>query len=125
MLADALGRDEVIRAARARTALREWDKIVGPALADRSHPEKFERGTVWVAVAGSAWAQELRMQKEVILKRLRAQVGSESIFVDIRFGVRPLPDKTAEIEIVEVPREDLDHLTIREIAERRLNSWPK
>src|SRR2546421_9679497 len=90
MLAAGLGRDEVLRMARAQAILKQWDLVVGPDLAQRSWPDKFERGTVWVAVEGSAWAQELRMIKERILDRLRERSGDPSMFVDVRFGVRPV-----------------------------------
>src|ERR1051325_7399376 len=70
MLGQAIGKEEVLRMARAQRVLREWPEIVGHAMAARSHPERYDHGTVWVAVTGSAWAQELRMIKDVILARL-------------------------------------------------------
>jgi hypothetical protein len=120
MLATALGRDEVLRMARAQSILKRWDLIVGDALAERSWPDKFERGTVWVAVEGSAWAQELRMIKELILDRLRERSGDPSMFIDLRFGVRPLRKPAIEVETQPMSREEREiksAQSIREIAE--------
>src|SRR5690349_19105714 len=115
MLGPAIGREEVIRMARAQRVLREWDQIVGPSMAARSHPERFDRGTVWVAVEGSAWAQELRMIKDVLLDRL-AQRAGEGLFLDIRFGVRPLPTPEAPAPVVEYAavEDDRGELSIEE-----------
>ncbi len=113
---------EVLRASRAISTMKKWEIVVGKEMANRSWPEKFDHGTVWVAVTGSAWAQELRLQKDEILARLNDMAGDTNLFVNIRFGVRPLKkavilgeslDETAETE----------GLSIREIAERRLKEW--
>lgn len=123
MLSRAVGRDEVLRMARAQQVLRDWPEIVGEGLSQRSHPDRYGRGVVWVAVQGSAWAQELRMQKDTILRRLRERCGDSSLFTDVRFGVRPLPALEAPLLDSETPLASLDRgtdLTIREIAERRL-----
>ncbi|AIE85153.1 DUF721 domain-containing protein [Fimbriimonas ginsengisoli] len=122
-LPKAIGRDEVLRTARAQKILREWPDVVGEALASRSYPDRYGQGTVWVAVSGSAWAQELRMRKDTILQRLRERAGDPALFLDVRFGVRPLPP-AFETEIPpaetgeELPKDT--ELSIRDIAERRL-----
>lgn len=118
----AIGREEVLRTARAQRIVRDWVEVVGEGLAGRSHPERYERGTLWVAVEGSAWAQELRMRKDVILRRLRERAGDPSLFTDVRFGTRPLPTREAEPVTPELIEPDAppEELTIREIAQRRL-----
>ncbi|MGV3617324.1 MAG: DUF721 domain-containing protein [Fimbriimonas sp.] len=136
VLHKAVTHDEALRSARAQAALREWDEIVGEALAKRSRPDRYGRGTVWVACTGSAWAQEMRMRKETILQRLRERSGEPSLFIDIRFGVRPLPTRYDEdegpppptsppVESAEEEKEpegerSLQVMSIREIAQRRL-----
>lgn len=119
MLSRAIERPEILRAARAGLALERWSEVVGPLLAERSRPDRYERGTVFVAVTGSAWAQELRMRREEIMDRLREIAGEPSLFINIRFGVRALPDPefTVPEPVYEAPSEEL---SIREIAERRL-----
>jgi hypothetical protein len=127
MVGAALGRQDVARMVRANLILHDWEDIVGPGLAARSYPDKFERGTVWVAVEGSAWAQELRMLKETILKRLADRCGEEGLFLDLRFGVRPVkpisPKEAPRLDraVVELPESREE--SIREIAERRLQNW--
>lgn len=127
VLPGAVGRDEVLRTAKAQQILRDWPDIVGEALASRSRPDRYSKGTVWVAVQGSAWAQELRMRKDMILTRLRARSGDHGLFIDVRFGVRPLPAPEAEVAPVEelTLNDDapVEELSIREIAQRRLSRW--
>ena len=108
-LADMLGktfaRTEVLKGVKGKEVLREWDTIVGPQLASRSVPDRFEKGVLWVAVEGSAWAQEMRMAKDTILQKLNAAAG-EKIFLDIRFGNRRPKNRLNAPEPYEI---DLGH----------------
>lgn len=126
MLKDAIGRDEVLRAARAHSALRSWPQVVGSVLASRSTPDRYERGTVWVAVQGSAWAQELRMMKPMILERLSALADEKGLFTDVRFGVRPVQEGPFQpIPEPNRPRAkpEIPEMSIRELAELRMAKW--
>lgn len=121
LLGDAIKRREVLRAARAQKVLKDWPEIVGPLLAQRSHPDRFEQGTVWVSVVGSAWAQELRMREPEILERIAVRTGDRHLVVSLRFGVRPLPEDSEEEPVRDwTPDPELRKLTIAEIAERTL-----
>ena len=122
ILPTALDREVVIMA-KALETMKRWEDIVGVELASRSWPDRFDRGTVWVAVTGSAWAQELRLKKELILRRLNELGGQGSLFTDVRFGVRKLPVRDVPESAVAVPEEPKEPLTIREIANRRLERW--
>jgi len=127
LLKKAVGRDEVLATARAQTVLRRWPEIVGEFLAERSSPDRFDKGVVWVAVSGSSWAQELRMRKPDILERLKSISTEPELFKDLRFGVRPLrklPDPEDKAEKPKQNREALRQKTIREIADERLRNWP-
>jgi predicted nucleic acid-binding Zn ribbon protein len=125
MLGPAVAREEVLRAAKAQQILKDWESVVGVALAKRSHPDRYDHGTVWVAVESSTWAQELRMRKDTILGRLGGKAGDPGLFQDVRFGVRPIK---REEPILNEPLDDEAHkeslrgLTIREIAARRLKA---
>jgi predicted nucleic acid-binding Zn ribbon protein len=113
---------DVIRVGRALKHLRRWDEVVGEHLAARSWPDRYTGGTVWVAVEGAAWANELRMRKEEILKRLHEISGEPSLFTNLRFGQRKLPERPAQSPLPEAPPEltKETNLSIREIAEKRL-----
>lgn len=122
----ALGRESVLRTARAQRTMRHWEDVVGTSMAARSWPERFEKGTLWVAVEGSAWAQELRMSKDRILARLTTLSGEKEVFLDIRFGVRQRPEPKEVLPTKadkDALKEALSGLTIREIADRRLLRW--
>jgi predicted nucleic acid-binding Zn ribbon protein len=122
LLKTALDSEEILQHSRAQKVLARWPEIVGEGLARRSWPDRFTRGTVWVAVSGSAWAQELRLMKESILERLNEKA-AERLFVNVRFGVRALPEPKAveDPTPVEDPTLSKDtELSIQEIARRRL-----
>jgi len=129
VLRAAVDNEDVLRAARAQATLREWSDIVGPTLSLKSWPDRYSRGTVWIAVQGSAWATELRMMKGVILDRLRERSGEASLFVDIRFGVRKLPEPLGKVETESCATpstpaaDERKFLTIQEIAAKRLSKW--
>ena len=121
LIESVVDRREILGTARAQRLLREWERFVGPILAQRSWPERYVRGTVWIAVEGPAWAQELRMAKNRILKALRDASGELALFDDLRFGVRkasprlrPIPKPRTRIP-ADAGR---DELSIAEIAER-------
>lgn len=128
ILPAAVPSKEVLLAAKAQALFRDWESIVGETLARKSWPDRYGKGTVWVAVEGSAWATELRMRKGEILERLAERAGDPTIFKDIRFGVRSLPPRPEEVTeqpaVSPVPEDSaVEELSIREIAERRLKRW--
>ena len=83
----AIGQREILRGARAQVVMRRWPEVVGPILAQHSSAERYERGALWVRASGSAWAQELRLQQDVIVARLN-ELGGEDLFQSLRVGVR-------------------------------------
>jgi hypothetical protein len=48
-----------------------WQEVAGVGFARRTHPTRFDRGTLWVEVASAGWAQELALVEKTILQRLR------------------------------------------------------
>ena len=119
VLPDALQQTAVLRTARAQRAMRQWNRIVGPFLAERSQPDRFERGILYVAVSGAAWAQELRMMKDRILSGLASVAMERDLFKDVRFGVRKFTVPSTEMDVEFKP--DIDYsLSIREIANERI-----
>ena len=125
MLRSALGRPEIVKAARAWRIMHRWSEVVGEGLAERSTPDRYDRGTVWVATRGSAWAQELRLMKETILERMNGMAG-DRLFTEVRFGVRdakpaPIPAPEPETPKAGEPEGDWrEGLSILEIARRRM-----
>lgn len=95
----AFDQKEIVKAAKVGQALRRWDEIVGEELARRSWPDRYEAGTVYVAAAGSAWSQELRMKKTVIMDRIAQMLGSRALVADVRFGVRKLPARPESVPL--------------------------
>jgi len=63
-----------------------WGEIVGAGLARRTIPRHFARGTLTVAVASSAWLQELGYLKHELIERLEQEIGS-GVVADIHFVV--------------------------------------
>lgn len=83
VLGDAIGRKEVMRAARAQILFKRWGEAVGDHLANNTKPDRFDKGTLWFTASGSAWSQETMLHKNVILSRLNEMAGEE-LFSDLR-----------------------------------------
>lgn len=83
----AIGRPEVLKAARCQAVLRRWAEVVGPMLAEKVRPDSVDHGVIWVSADSGAWAQEVVMQREVLLERLNALAG-EKLFTDLK-AARP------------------------------------
>lgn len=48
-----------------------WGSIVGSLLAEKSHPTKYDKQVLFVAVSNNTWMQELILLKSNILARYR------------------------------------------------------
>jgi predicted nucleic acid-binding Zn ribbon protein len=122
-LNQAVQQPEVLRASRAQRALVRWSEVVGADMATRCTPDRFDKGTLWVSVISATWAQELRMSKDTILTRLNEVAGEKGLFVDVRFGTRPLTRAVVQMEVSESETLPTEELSIAEIARRRLERW--
>lgn len=56
----------------AAAVLTEWGERVGPQIAAVTEPLRVSEGTLFVAVATSAWMMELNLMKAELLARLNA-----------------------------------------------------
>jgi len=63
-----------------------WDKAVGKTIAKHSKPFSVKKGTLFVRVEGSVWANELSLMKKKIINKLNKMIGHESI-KDIVFKI--------------------------------------
>jgi hypothetical protein len=52
-----------------------WRDIVGPELARRVFPRRWNRGVLVVAVSNSAWMQELSFVKATLIEKIVQEVG--------------------------------------------------
>jgi hypothetical protein len=62
------------------------------------------------------------MQKDEILTRLNTIADEPGLFLNARFGVRPLKREVVS-DSTEAEVSDIEGLTIRDIAEKRLQAW--
>jgi hypothetical protein len=56
-----------------------WSEIVGGEIAKHSRAVKFADGTIFVVVEKDAWRQELEMQLESILNKIRILPGGKAV----------------------------------------------
>ena len=56
--------------------LGEWDRLVGPEIADHCQPTSLVDGELVLVAESSAWATQLRLLAAPLLARLSAQVGA-------------------------------------------------
>ncbi|MBI5560257.1 MAG: DUF721 domain-containing protein [Deltaproteobacteria bacterium] len=58
---------------------KEWDRIVGPAIAKRAQPGRLTNKTLHVLVSSSSWMNELRFHMEDIIKKVNAETGGGTV----------------------------------------------
>jgi predicted nucleic acid-binding Zn ribbon protein len=63
----------------AAGVLANWDRLVGPEVADHSRPESLVDGKLVLVAESTAWATQLRLLTRTIQARLREQVGPEVV----------------------------------------------
>lgn len=80
---DALG---IKKGVEAHKSFIFWDKVVGNQIAKHTKPISVKRGTLFVKVEGSVWANELSLLKGKIIRKLNTLIGYESI-KDIVFKI--------------------------------------
>lgn len=67
-------------------AFPRWEEVVGSEIAAVAIPEKIVRGNVLqVRVKDAVWAQELQLQKEMILENLH-KLNTGAAIQDIKFS---------------------------------------
>jgi hypothetical protein len=73
-LGAVLGRDKTVgrslEVPYGPVSRRDWELAVGSRIARRTRPKRLVRGTLYVATASAAWAQELSLLAEGILASL-------------------------------------------------------
>ena len=55
--------------------LGEWDRLVGPEIADHCRPTSLVNGELVLVAESSAWATQLRLLTRTLQRRLTEQVG--------------------------------------------------
>jgi predicted nucleic acid-binding Zn ribbon protein len=63
------------RPAAEATLFGQWDKVVGPDIAEHSRPVKLTDGELTIEAVSTAWATQLRLLAKSLLKQIAAQVG--------------------------------------------------
>jgi predicted nucleic acid-binding Zn ribbon protein len=59
----------------AAGVLANWDRLVGPEIADHCRPTALTEGELVLVAESSAWATQLRLLTRTLMRRLAEQVG--------------------------------------------------
>ena len=65
-----------------------WDRVAGPTVASKARPDRLRGGVLTVRVENHSWAQELSLQRPVLLAKLAALLG-EGVVKELRFEAEP------------------------------------
>lgn len=74
----------IVRTLSEYDVLTSWDLLVGEQIARVAKPERFENGTLYVAVSSAPWRAELSMRRIEIVERINGAVGRK-VVKEIRF----------------------------------------
>ncbi len=83
---------------------QNWRGILGEDLAEKTHPARITRNTLWINTLDSSWAFQLQFLKEEILQSVQAFLESPAI-TDLRFKPGDVPQKHPETVPEEAPEE--------------------
>jgi predicted nucleic acid-binding Zn ribbon protein len=87
-----------------------WEQVVGPLVARKSWPEKFDNDTLVVGVSSHSWAAQLHLLKPQILSRYRQLLGRAAL-KDVAFRVgrrkRMTDEESRTVELHPAPTERL------------------
>lgn len=73
-----------------RQLLATWPVLVGPAIAEHTHPESFHGGVLLVRAESTAWATALRRMAPQLLARFNQELGDGSVTrVEVHGPVAP------------------------------------
>ncbi|MDP3714307.1 MAG: DciA family protein [Mycobacteriales bacterium] len=94
LFGDAIKRLVADRGWEATTAsarvIGEWDRLVGPEIADHCRPTSLVDGALVLVAESSAWATQLRLLTRTLQKRLTEQVGEGVVTsVEVRGPAQP------------------------------------
>ncbi len=56
-----------------------WDEVVGPAIADHTHPSNITKKKLKVNVSESIWLQELEYVSDTIKEKLNQRLGRNAV----------------------------------------------
>jgi len=74
----------------AAGVLANWDRLVGPEIADHCRPTSLLDGTLVLQAESSAWATQLRLLTRTLTQRLTEQVGTGVVTsIVVRGPVQP------------------------------------
>ena len=59
----------------AASVLANWDRLVGPEIADHCRPTSLQDGELVLVAESSAWATQLRLMTRTLIARLAERVG--------------------------------------------------
>ena len=74
-----LNRSGLAPKVEAASVVAEWTEKVGPQISAVTEPLRVSEGTLFVAVATSAWMMELNLMKRELMRRINAGKGDGRI----------------------------------------------
>ncbi len=109
-----------------------WPAVSGEFIAQKTEALFLERGTLFVRVVDSVWAQHLSLQKNSLINKLNRNVRTR-VLKDIRFqlGSTPTIERQEEVENNQDQRAWREiklgekELEVVEKSLLELNSWPE
>jgi hypothetical protein len=61
-----------------------WEDIVGTEISKKAKPERITRGTLYLSVSTSIWANELSLLSDKLIEKINSFIGKE-VVKSIRF----------------------------------------
>jgi len=56
-----------------------WEDIVGTEISKKAKPERITRGTLYLSVSTSIWANELSLMSDKLIEKINSFIGEEVV----------------------------------------------
>lgn len=116
---DVLGLEKGIHKARAIIC---WPQVVGEEIANHTQAKRIKNGTLFVTTSSPAWAQEMSLMKNKLIKQLNSHLGAADV-KDIKFSPRGITQSTKSV--VYDTKEDLDRIRLTDEDDQKIDEIVK
>ncbi|MCS6914878.1 MAG: DUF721 domain-containing protein [Myxococcales bacterium] len=97
LVEEALRRLDLLEEVRALRALRAYALACGPHLLQSTRAERFRDGVLYIRAESSAWANELALVRDQLLRQIHAVPGGQEVR-SLRFCVGPVRELPTWLE---------------------------
>ena len=84
IIGDIVKKSNMSHGIKISNIFNHWEDIVGTEIYKKTKPKRITRGTLYVSVSTSIWANELSLMSDKLIEKINSFIGEE-VVKSIRF----------------------------------------